>query len=733
MDPDSDSPLLLALLGLGDAEAAQHGNLQAVRARAFAILRQFAINTSRDRPLVLALEDLHWVDKVSEEFLDWLVESLPGARILIIASYRRDYRPAWIGRSDAAQIDLQPLTRDDSRRVLRSVLDRRRLPERLAGTILARAEGNPFFLEQLALHVGEETEGAHSVPATIRDVVMARIDRLPAPTRRLLQIAAVAGREFSLGLIGAVWRRSETLEPLLDELLQSEFLYERSEAEETSYAFRHALTQDAAYTGLLARDRRRTHADVGRALETLYPGRTEEVAELLALHYDRSDSADKAVDYAILAAEKAQRRWANAEALSYFEAALRRLGAMPDTEPNRVRRIDAVIKQVEVKLALGHHAEHIIALSQIREIVEQHQDPRRRASWHYWMGFLGCLTGGHPTAAIEHCQEAATIAATAGFDELDGHIQSCLAQAYTVAGELRAAVEAGERAAAIFEARGNRWYASRALWHLSTAANYLGQWEASLGYCRRAYEHGAALDDVRLKGVALWRTGSAYIQRGDVDEGLRCCEEALALNPNPYDSATARLIRGYGFLKAGDTARGVTELDDVAAWFEQSHLPYIRSLAMLWLAEGHLAQHDHASGQAVLDQVLVICRANGYAHYEAMAHRLRGECVAVVDGAAAEAEVDRALHAFGRLGMRNDVAKALVTKAQLRRVAGEIAAAGQLLRQALGIYETLGTRGEPIHAKAALAELDQHTPTDPAEASPVLHSLAAPSGRYVES
>src|SRR5439155_4919584 len=124
------------------------------------------------------------------------------------------------------------------------------------------------------------------------------------------------------------------------------------------------------------------HGFIGHALEQLYTGRAEEVAELLALHFDRSDHGEKAADYAILAAEKAQRRWANSEALTYFEAALRRLDAMPDTVANRLRRIDAIIKQVEAKFALGRQAEHLTALESIQSVVEAAGDPRRRATWH---------------------------------------------------------------------------------------------------------------------------------------------------------------------------------------------------------------------------------------------------------------------------------------------------------------------------------------------------------------
>jgi tetratricopeptide (TPR) repeat protein len=487
--------------------------------------------------------------------------------------------------------------------------------------------------------------------------------------------------------------------------LQLEFLYERLETEETIYVFRHALTQDAAYAGLLARDRQRIHYGVGLALEKLYAGRTDEIAELLALHYGNSDHADKAVDYTILAAEKAQQRWANAEALSYFDAALLRLDAMPDTKANRVRRVDAVIKQIEVKLALGLHAEHARALASIRDTVAEIDDPRRHASWHYWMGFLQGQTGGHPGVAIEHCRQAAAIAAGAGFDELDGYIESCLAQANIVAGELRAAIEAGERAMSIFESRGNRWYASRALWHLSTAANYLGEWQASLAYCRRAFEHGVALDDRRLKAVTLWRMGSAYVQQGDFEEGLRCCCESLALSPIPYDASWARLVQGYGLIKAGRLDVGITQLSEAAAWFESSNLPYTRSTATFWLAEGYLAFGDRVSARPLIEQVLTISKSIGYVHYEALAHRLMGDCLAADDAVAAEEHLDSAQSVLERIGARNDFAKTLVTRAGLRQAAGDAETARRLLDQASEIFRALGTLDEPSRIDVGLAAL----------------------------
>ena len=369
------------------------------------------------------LEDLHWVDKVSEEFLGVLAENVRDARILLLATYRPGYRAPWIDKSYAGQTPLQPLSRDDSIHMVRSMVRVERLVELVTEEIVAKADGNPFFLEQLALHAGEarDLRSDLMVPNTIHDVVMARIDRLPEETKQLLQTASVIGREFSLRLLRAVWKGAGSLESQLRELSRLEFVHERVETEGTIYVFRHALTQETAYGSLLERHRRAYHGAVGQALEELYSSRVEEVAELLALHFGRSNEGEKSVDYAILAAEKSQRRWANREALSYFNDALHRLDLLPDSEANRLRRIDAVIKQGDGKFALGEHAEHIQALDQIRDLVEQSDDPRRRATWHYWRGWSHLLTGGQPDIAIDHCNKAAALAATAELEEVKAY------------------------------------------------------------------------------------------------------------------------------------------------------------------------------------------------------------------------------------------------------------------------------------------------------------------------
>lgn len=304
--------------------------------------------------------------------------------------------------------------------------------------------------------------------------------------------------------------------------------------------------------------------------------------------------------------------------------------------------------------------------------------------------------------AIGHCQRAAEIAAAAGFHELDGQIASCLAQSYVVAGELRAAIEAGVQALATFETGGNLWWASRALWHLSSAANCLGEWDTSLSYCRRALEYSAVLDDLRLRMAALWRTASAYIQQGDTERGLQYCDSALAIKSIPFDVATAKALRGYGLVKSGRIEAGIAELQDGAAWFRTSRLSHMRLLTTLRLAESHLLRGDHASARPLAEDVLGATQLGGYVHFEGIARRLLGESLIAESQAAANAHIEAALRIFDRVGAQNDLAKALVTMAKLRQVQGKDQIARQLLEQAYAIFQKLGTRDEPARVKAAL-------------------------------
>src|SRR5262249_2824914 len=154
-----------------------------------------------------------------------------------------------------------------------------------------------------------------------------------------------------------------------------------------------------------------------------------------------------------------------------------------------------------------------------------------------------------------------------GFDDIRPFAECCLAHVLMAAGDLRGAGDEGERALETFEARGNVWWACRTLWVLIIIANSLGQWERALESCRRVLEHGRSVNDLRLKVVGWWRTGSVHVQRGDTQSGLACCQEALALSPIPFDATMIQAVRGYGLVKSGDPVTGTADIANAVAWF----------------------------------------------------------------------------------------------------------------------------------------------------------------------
>ncbi|MGH7820282.1 MAG: ATP-binding protein, partial [Candidatus Binatia bacterium] len=282
------SPHLLRLLGVqegaGELDARSPALLET---ETFAALRGLILDVSRRRLLVIGLEDLQWMDETSEEFFASLVDCLPGATILLLATYRPGYHAPWLEKSYATQIALQPLPPLDGLSVVHSLAPAEQVPDTTAQLILEKADGNPFFLEELTRALGEEgrLSSGRALPGTIRGVITARIDRLAEGPKRLLQAAAVLGREVSPALLRAVWEGNGTFELHLQDLKRLEFLYEQSGPEGPVYVFKHALTQEVAYESLAPHRRRALRSAAGRALEAMAGEGKERELELAAHPY----------------------------------------------------------------------------------------------------------------------------------------------------------------------------------------------------------------------------------------------------------------------------------------------------------------------------------------------------------------------------------------------------------------------------------------------------------------
>ncbi len=275
MAPETWAPALLQLLGV-QPETAGADLLSAptIKLQICEALHQMALNGSRQRPCIVVIEDLHWIDPMSKDYVEMLVDRLPGAAILLLTMFRPGYQPAWMGKSYATQIALQPLGPEDSRQVVHSLLHTASAPPTLAPPILAKAEGNPLFLEELARHAVtyDADRQPTLVPDTLQSLLAARIDRLPLAEKHLLHIAAVIGMDVPLALFHAMTEVSEEVfRHSLSHLQTAELLYETRLFPEQTYTFKHRLLQEAIYESLPQRTRQQLHGRLAQLLTTRFP------------------------------------------------------------------------------------------------------------------------------------------------------------------------------------------------------------------------------------------------------------------------------------------------------------------------------------------------------------------------------------------------------------------------------------------------------------------------------
>ncbi len=325
---------------------------QAIRARTFEALRRLLVRQAAQRPLVVLVEDLHWIDQTSEDFLAEFADELPSVPIMLMVTYRAGYSPPWIGRSFSSQLALSPLTAVASEKIVAAVLSGR--DRGLGAAIATRGEGNPFFLEELARAIRDQVADAAgaTVPETVQQVLAARIDQLSAGQKAALQVAAVLGREFSLDLAEEIWDADVSLESQLRELKGLEFLRERHGSDERTFVFKHALTREVAYDGMLQARRRELHGRAGAAAEHSQASRFEH-CELLAYHYSRSADPERALPFLAVAGDRARDRYANEEAVRLHRQALSIVRDLP-AGSDRDRRELAVLEAIAAPLTARH-------------------------------------------------------------------------------------------------------------------------------------------------------------------------------------------------------------------------------------------------------------------------------------------------------------------------------------------------------------------------------------------
>ncbi len=356
-----------------------------VRQHTIEAIRDLILARASAEPMVLVVEDVHWIDKASEDVLSAVVEAMADVGLLLVLLYRPEYLHAWsevayhaevsldrlggassaamvraiLSKSYAASVALDRLSAEDTRSMVRQLLGTATIPPELEQLVATSTDGNPLFIEELTRDLIESGHLVHgdsgytltrppealTLPTTVQGVLLARVDRLNPNLRGLLQVASVLGRVFTYRLLGAVANLDEGLDSALLQLEDLDLVYQSALAPERQYSFKHVLAQEAVYQTLTKAQREAHHERAGQAVETLYGDRLDEWVELLARHYTRSGNDAKALEYLEWANRKAARANALAEAKGFFDEAMSLLDRIPDTPDNRHRRVVLVTEQ----------------------------------------------------------------------------------------------------------------------------------------------------------------------------------------------------------------------------------------------------------------------------------------------------------------------------------------------------------------------------------------------------
>ena len=564
MDAEEFAPYLLQLLGVKEgAESIAVLPPEAIRTRTFETLRQMSVKGSQRQPLIFEIEDLHWIDKTSEQYLASLVESLPGAAILLLTSYRPGYQPLWLAKSYATQIALRNLGPHDDVTVVRSVAKHHALPDHVEHMIVDKAEGNPFFLEELTRAVTEhgDLQAAMTVPDTIHGVLSARIDRLPEAHKRLLQTASVLGREFSLQLLEAIWEGIGPLEPLLVELKRLEFLYEHTKAEGASYVFKHALTQEVAYDSVLTTRRQVLHAAAGHALEWLSQERLAEGAEALAHHFTLGAVWEKAFAYLTKSGDKARQAYANQEAITFYTQAIeisRRI--TPAVEAAQLLPVYEGRGRVWL---LQQHAAAIADFQQMCQLARTTGNPRQEGDSLCLLARAQYETGGDVSLAEHAAQEAQHLAHRLGDADLLARSLACRGLFAVWRGNLADADQHLTTSLQLSRQAGDHDALVTTLWTLSIQAYWQGQFPPAIHHAQESVRLARARQDGYHELYGLAFLCLAQWSRGDYAQAFRVTDEVVTLaheRQNPFFLSRMQNHLGWFHRELGAVVRAA-ELD----------------------------------------------------------------------------------------------------------------------------------------------------------------------------
>jgi class 3 adenylate cyclase/predicted ATPase len=629
---------------------------QQIKNRTISTLVDMLLAFSLQRPTLCVFEDAHWLDPSTLELLEMIISRIGHARVLLIVSSRPEFRPPWIAHANISIHSLTRLSQTEVRALIRDLWEGRSISEELVDQIIEKADGVPLFIEELTssmLSAPERTArpALLRVPETLSDALMERLDRV-APSRRVVQIAAVIGREFSYELLAAASRlNEEDMVSVLSQLEQADIIYRVRISPSVRFAFKHVLLRDAIYDSLLRSKKQQVHSDIAAILKDNYPELVENQPEILAYHYQEAGNSQLAIRGWFESGQRALAQSANVEAIANFRKALQLLNALPET-PERTKQ------EIDIQLALG------IPLIAVRGYASAET---REAFWQaralclrlgnipeYFQALFGCWgnswMSGKNNDALSMADEF-----LARSRELSDPV--LLMVAHRVMGSTLLTLGDFQSSANHFEEtiRLSTSKAKQALYNLymvepQVASLLLLSWDLwFLGYPDQSLSRvSEALALARELGhpytvvFAHYMTSVVHLLRGDAARALESAERSFEMSQEQRFSlylTLSRISRGRALGDLGRLGEARAEIELGIDEARRSGVGYMLPMMESWSAEVHAKAGENNTALSMVERALSTMGDVTGRAWEAELHRQRAQILLVLDPSkVAEAE-----------------------------------------------------------------------------------------------
>ncbi|MFC1859015.1 adenylate/guanylate cyclase domain-containing protein [Thermodesulfobacteriota bacterium] len=624
--------------------------------RTFEAVRDLFLRICDDKPLVVAVEDLHWMDDSSEKLLDYLIGWLANTQILLILLYRPEYTHQWGSRTFYTKIGVDQLSTETSAELVQSILEGGKVAPEIRELILSKAGGNPLYAEEITHNLLENgsikrvdhkyvlsrTATEIQIPDTIQGIIAARLDRIEENLKKIMQIASVFGREFAFRILQTIMGMQEDLKSNLLNLQGLEFIYEKRVFPELEYIFKHALTQEVVYNSLLQKRRKEIHEKIAKAVEDIYFERLEEFYEMLAYHYSKSDNLNKACNYLKLSGNKATRNYSMREAIRFYEDAIEMVNLAGKDEKNKREKLELILL-LSVPLGfLGFAGDPLPILKEGTTIAKELGDNKGLARLYGKIGNY-YTNRGKPLVAASHLENCLKVAKQIHDTELFiknayNLFYSCQASGMHVkvtdlAPEVFDALEEGKKQGDFSDIAFAKYYSSLCATYAWSLGN-LGEFKKGEALFQKGLSIAAEVNDTRTLGMIETSYGIFLGLRGDGRGAVKWCKNGIKRYEQVkmvISLGTAWGFLGYGYVLSSDPQKGLECIERGLKIQRNAGIEMYLSVFYWYKGQCYFDMGDLRSAQKAFKKALELSKKNSEKQFEGVCYTWLGRIMGKAD------------------------------------------------------------------------------------------------------